>query len=64
MRDLDETFARLPAYALRGRIRRHQLRMGLLQDLQLAHHRVVLGVGNLGCVKHVVQMLVVTKLLA
>ena len=64
MRDFDESLARLAADALGGRIRRDQLGMRGFQRLQLPHHRVVFGVGDLGRVQHVIQMLVVAQFLA
>ena len=64
MRHLDEALARLAADALGGRIRRDQLGMRRLQRLQLAHQRIVFGVGDFGRVQYVVQVLVVAQLLA
>ena len=41
-----------------------KLGMRFFQRLQLAHHRVVLGVGDFGRVEHVIQMLVMPQFLA
>ena len=51
----DELFARRPADALRRRIRRAQLRMALLQRVQLAEQCVVFRVGDLGRVLDVIE---------
>jgi hypothetical protein len=64
VRRLDEAFAGLAADALGGRVGRDQLGMLGLERLQAVHARVVLGVGDLGRVEHVVEMLVVAKVLA
>ena len=61
VRHLDETFARLAAHALGGRIGRQQFGMLRLQIAQLAHQRVVFGVADLGLVENVVQVLVVAQ---
>ena len=58
---LDETLARLAAYALGWGIRRQQFGMARLQIAQFAHEGVVFGVGDFGLVQHVVQALVMAQ---
>ena len=62
--DLDEAFARFAADALGGRIGREQFGVLRFQRLELAHERVVFGVGDLGLVENVVQVFVVAQLFA
>jgi diacylglycerol kinase family enzyme len=62
--DFDEAFARFAADALRGRVRRDQVGMPLLQTLQLLHERVVLGVSDLRVVENVILIFVVPQLVA
>src|SRR5215470_13686796 len=64
MLDLDESFARLAADALGGRIGRNQLGVLLFQSFQLVHQLVKFGVGDFGSVEHVVEVLVVADLFA
>src|SRR3984957_711888 len=64
MRHFDEAFARLAADALRGRVGRDEIGMLLLDLLQPVHQRVVLRVSQLRRIEYVVEMLVVTKLIA
>ena len=54
--DLRQLGDRRPPDALGRRVGRHQLRVLLLQRDQLADHRVVLGVGELGPVVDVVEL--------
>ena len=62
--DFDEPLARLAAHAFGGRIGRRQLRVPRFQVPELAHERVVFGVGDLGLVEHIVQTLVAAELVA
>ena len=64
MAHLDESFARLAADALGGRIGRDQLGMLGLEVLEPPHHPVVFGVADLGLIEHVIQMLVMMQLFA
>jgi len=48
--------------ALRGRVRRDQLRVVLLYGAEAAHQLVVLGVADLGRVLHEVEVIVVVDL--
>src|SRR5271155_3585111 len=59
MGHLDEAFARLAAYALRGRIRGDQLRVFRLQVLKLLHQLVELAVADLRIIYNVVEVFVV-----
>ena len=52
------------ADALGGRIRSEQFGMLGFQRLELAHQRVVFGVGDLRIVEHVILMFVVAQFLA
>ena len=52
-----ESLGRLPAHALRRRVRRQQLRMLRLESLQLIHQRVVLRIADRRRVHHVVEVL-------
>ena len=62
--DLLEPVARRRADALRRRFGRDQLRVLLLERLELVEEPVVLGVGDLRLVEHVVEVEVVVDLLA
>ena len=53
-----EGFHRLSADALGGRVRSEELRIFLLQPLQLSHQLIVFGVANLGAIQHVIAMVV------
>jgi hypothetical protein len=64
MADLDEPLARRRTHPLRRRIRRDQLGMLRLQRLQLAHQRVIFGVGDLRRIQRMVQVFVMPELLA
>src|ERR1700690_4022792 len=64
MRYLDESLARLPPNALRGRIRRDQLRVLRLQILQMLHQLVEIEIADFRLVYHVVQIFVAADLLA
>ena len=64
VRRFDETFARLAAHALRGRVGGDQFRMLGFELLQLVHQLVEFGVGDLGIVEHVVAVFVVADFLA
>ena len=50
--------ARLARHALRRRSRRHELRVRRFEGADLAHQRVVLGVGDARIVEHVVAVVV------
>jgi len=54
-----EPLGRPAAHALRGRVGRHEVRVGLLERSELPHQRVELGVGDLGVVVDVVALFVV-----
>ncbi len=64
MDDDGEFFARLRAHALGGRVGREEFRMLGFERLEPAHQGVVLGVGQLGIVEDVVEMIVTVYLLA
>ena len=64
MRDLGESFFRFAADALGGRVRGDEAGIFFLDALKLAYEVVVLGVGDGGLVEDVVEMLVVTDLVA
>ena len=61
---LFEALGRLAAHALRRRVGRDQLGMRRFKSLQFVHQRVVLGVGDLGRVENVVEMLVAAQFFA
>ena len=61
VRHLDETLARLAAYALGRGIGRQQLGTLRLQIAQFPHQCVVFGVADSGLVQHVVQALVMAQ---
>jgi hypothetical protein len=64
MTELGEAFAGLAADALRGRVRGDEFGMGGLEFLEVAHEGVVFGVGDLGRIEDVIEMLVPAELLA
>src|SRR5579871_1203588 len=64
VRCLGEALTRLASDTLRGRVRRHELRMIGLELLQPVHDHVVLRVRYFRRIENVVQMLVVTKFVA
>ena len=47
------------ADTLGGRVRGDQRGIGLLQLLETAEERIVLGIRDLGCVEHVIAMIVI-----
>ena len=64
MDDDGEFFARTGADALGGGIRREEFGMLALERFEPAHQGVVLGVGQLGIVEDVIEMVVTVYLLA
>ena len=63
VRNFDESFAGLAAYALGGRIRRAEFRVRIFQLSQFTHEPIVFGVGDLGLVEHVIEIFVMLELL-
>ena len=64
MCDLDEALARLAANALRGRVRRDEPGMRGFKALEFLHQLIEVGVGELGGVEDIVEMLVAADLVA
>ena len=62
MAHLLEALGGLAADALGGRVGGEQLGMRGLEALELVHQRVVLGVGDLGGVENVVEVLVAAEI--
>ena len=62
MRGFDESFTRLAADALRGRIGRDQFGMFGLELFQLVHQPVEFRVRDFGIIEHVVAVLVMANI--
>ena len=60
MPHFDESFARLAAYPLRGRICRYQRRMLAFELFQLPHQRVKFRIADLRTIQNVIKMFVMT----
>jgi len=64
MAELDEAFAGGAADALGGRVRGDERGVGLFEGLEFAHEDVVFGVGELGLIEDVIEVLVVAEIVA
>jgi hypothetical protein len=64
MGHLDEALARGAADALGGRVRRDEVRVIALELLKPAHELVIVGIGDLGPIENIVEVLVAAQLLS